>query len=66
MIVSCDAEIGEVYRDNKNNAVAFDDQGPSAMNAIENLVKDFEKEYKGSERAAAKKVHKYLTEKAYR
>ncbi len=49
-----------------DNAVAFDDQGPSAMNAIENLVKDFEKEYKGSEKAAAKKVHKYLTEKAYR
>ena len=37
-----------------------------AMNAIENLVKDFEKEYKGFEKAAAKKVHKYLTEKAYR
>lgn len=49
-----------------DNAVAFDDQGPSAMNAIENLVKDFEKEYKGSEKAAAKKVHKYLTEKACR
>jgi len=34
--------------------------------AIENLVKDFEKEHKGLEKAAAKKVHKYLTEKAYR
>ena len=50
----------------KDNAVAFDDQGPSAINAIENLVKDFEKEYKGAGRAAAKNVHKYLIEKAYR
>ena len=50
----------------KDNAVAFDDQGPSAKNAIENLVKDFEKEHKGAGRAAAKNVHKYLMEKAYR
>ena len=49
-----------------NDAVAFDDQGPSAMNAIEQLVKDCEKEYKGSEKKAAKTVYKYLMEKAYR
>lgn len=50
----------------KDNAVAFDDQGPSAMKAIKKLVKDFQKEYKGTVKTAAKKVEKYLMEKACR
>jgi transcriptional regulator with XRE-family HTH domain len=48
----------------KDNPVAFDDQGPSAMKAIEKLVNDFQKEHRGAEKNAAKKVHEFMMEKA--
>lgn len=44
----------------KDEAVAFDDLGPSAICGIEKLVKDFEKEYDGFNETAAKNVLKYL------
>ena len=47
-------------RPGKDEAVAFDDLGPSAISAIENLVIDFEKEYDGFSKTASEKVLKYL------
>ena len=43
--------------------LAFDDLGPSALNAIENILTDFQNEYKGIEKNAADNVREYLKAK---
>ncbi len=40
--------------------VAFDDQGPSALPAIEHLVQEFKNEYEGAVLASAERVQQYL------